>query len=326
MKILVAGGAGYIGSITSSKLLDLGYEVTVADSLEKGNKWAIDPRATFLRGDFLDKRFVADLFKDRFDGVIYFAGYIETGESVRNPGRYFVNNVGSVMNLLEAMVPSGSDNLIFSSSAGVYGNAKTIPIPEDSERLPTSPYGESKLMVENILKWHPVKYIALRYFNASGAMPDCSIGELHSPETHLIPVAIARMLDDEEFTLFGTDYDTPDGTCIRDYIHVLDLAEAHILALQALWGGKKASKAYNVGTGHGYSNKEVMAMIEKVSGRTMKVKTGERRDGDPTELVADNTLIKKELGFEPKYSDLETIVKTAYDWTVEYRKSGAGGR
>jgi UDP-glucose 4-epimerase len=326
MKILVTGGAGYIGSITSKRLLDLGHEVTIADSLEKGNRWAVDARATFSQGNLLDKQFVRGLFDDHFDGIIDFAGYIETGESVRNPGRYFMNNVCSVMNLLEAMPLSKSDHLIFSSSAAIYGNAKKIPITEDSEHLPTSPYGQSKLMVENLLKWYPIKYIALRYFNVGGAMPDCSLGQSYLPETHLIAIAIRKILDGEEFMLFGTDYDTPDGTCVRDYIHVLDLAEAHILALQALWDNKETSRAYNVGTGSGYSNKEVLAMIEKVSGKTMKIRAGGKREGDPMRLIADNSMIKKDLGFDPKYSDLETIIKTAYNWCVKTRELKIGGK
>ncbi len=317
MEILVAGGAGYIGSITSKKLVELGHNVTVVDSLEKGNRWAVDRKAVFMQGNLLDKQFVKDVFSKRFDGVIDFAGYIEVKESVDKPGRYFTNNAVSVLNLLDGMLLSKSNNLIFSSSAAVYGNAQKVPIPEDSEYVPTSPYGQSKLMVEQMLRWYPIRHIALRYFNVAGAMPDSSLGQFYHPEAHLIAIAIKKAVEGDEFKLFGTDYNTPDGTCVRDYIHVLDLAEAHILALQALWDNKEVHAAYNVGAGSGYSNKEVLGMIEHVSGLKMDIKEEGRRKGDPTKLIADNSLIKKELGFSPKYSDLETIVKTAYNWYLK---------
>ena len=238
MKILVTGGAGFIGSITAKRLIDLGHRVVIVDSLERGNRWAIDSRAKFIQGNLLNKNFVKKVFIQKFDGVVHFAGYISMEESMKNPGLYFKNNLGSIMNVLDGMNFSQSNNLVFSSSAGVYGNASKIPIPENSECRPANPYGESKLMAEDLLKWHKIKSVALRYFNAAGALPDTSLGEAHNPETHIIPLAIEKAIKGGEFLLFGTDYPTPDGTCVRDYIHVLDLTEAHILALKVLWKKK----------------------------------------------------------------------------------------
>lgn len=323
MNILVTGGAGYIGSITAKILLDLGYGVTIADSLEKGNEWAIDKRAVFLKGNLLESEFIKKVFSKKFDGVINFAGYISVKESVDDSDLYLKNNIGIVLNILEGMRKSGSDNLVFSSSAGVYGNVEKFPISENFSFFPGNPYGETKLIAENILKWSKIKSISLRYFNASGALLDSSLGEAHHPETHIIPLAIESALSGKEFNLFGTDYRTSDGTCIRDYIHVLDLAEAHILALKAMWKNKKISKAYNVGTGKGYSNKEIIEMVENISGKKINVKEKERRPGDIAILVADNSLIKTELGFEPKYSDLNTIIKTAYDWKIAHLNKNA---
>ena len=317
MKILITGGAGYIGSIAAKYLIDSGYEITVADSLERGNEWAVDPRAEFLKGDLLDKKFIGKVFSRSFDGVIHFAGYISTGESIEKPELYYKNNIGSAMNVLEGMASSGSDNLVFSSSAGIYGDAGIMPISENSKCSPPSPYGETKLTVEKILKRQKIKSISLRYSNAAGAMPDTGLGEAHLPETHIIPLAIESAVKGKEFSLFGTDYPTIDGTCVRDYIHVLDLAEAHILALKALRENKIFFPAYNVGTGKGYSNKEIILMVEKISGKKIKIKKQERRKGDAAILVADNALIKKTFGFEPKHSDLKIIVQTAYNWYLK---------
>jgi len=318
MKILVTGGAGYIGSHMVKVLLEKGHEVIVADNLSRGFRDAIDNRARLLTGNLLDKHFVGQIFEENhFDGVIHFAAYIAVGESMQFPGMYFDNNVTGALNVIEAMKEKKMNNFIFSSTAAVYGTPVQMPISEDHPKSPESPYGESKLMVEKILHWfhqiHNFNFVALRYFNASGASLDASIGERHNPETHIIPKAIEAVLHNETFRLFGNDYDTPDGTCIRDYIHVLDLCEAHVLALEKLWkdGG---SGFYNVGTGEGYSNKEIVEMVKKVSDRDLKVEFASRRPGDPNQLIADASKIKSELGFAPKYSDLDNIVKTAWQW------------
>lgn len=318
MKVLVTGGAGYIGSHMVKVLLEKGHDVVVVDSLERGFRSSIDERAKFIEGNLLDKQFVEQVFStDHYDGVIHFAAYIAVGESMEFPGMYFENNVTGALHVIQAMQKRDMNNFIFSSTAAVYGTPVSIPIPEDHQKRPGNPYGESKLMVEKMLRWFHERtgfhFTALRYFNASGASLDASIGERHDPETHIIPNVIQAALGGGTFKLFGNDYDTPDGTCIRDYIHVLDLCEAHILALEKLAKDGGAS-FYNVGTGKGYSNKEVVEMVKKVSGVDLQVAFAERRPGDPNQLVADASKIQTELGFAPKYSDLETIVKTAYDW------------
>lgn len=322
MKILVTGGAGYIGSFMTKRLLERGDEVVVVDSLERGHKEYIDSKAKFLEGNLLDESFVNLIFKDKFDGVIHFAGFISMGESMENPNLYFQNNIFASLKILEAMSKTGNDNFIFSSSAGVYGNPIRIPIPEDHQTIPENPYGESKLMVEKIMKWYGatknLHTVALRYFNASGAALDAAIGENHNPESHIIPNVIKALLENREFSLFGTDYKTKDGTCVRDYIHVLDLVEAHVLAMEKL-RSSFGNYVYNVGTGNGFSNKEIVEMVERIAGQKVKVKYDKRRPGDADELIADAQKIKAELGFSPKYSDLETIIKTAWEW---HKKQG----
>jgi UDP-glucose 4-epimerase len=317
MKILVTGGAGYIGSFMVKRLIEEGHAVTVADSLERGHKEVVDPKAKLFVGNLLDKAFVEELFKDKFDAVIHFAGFISMGESMENPYLYFQNNVFISLNLLEEMVKTGNNNFIFSSSAGVYGNPEQVPIPETSKTRPTNPYGESKLMIEKIMSWYgktkQISTVALRYFNAAGASLDGAMGENHTPESHIIPKVIKALMDNKEFNLFGTDYQTKDGTCVRDYIHVLDLIETHILAIQKLQTNP-GNYIYNVGTGVGFSNREIINMVEKISSQKVNVVNSPRRPGDADELVADPTKIKSELGFAPKYSDLETIVKTAWQW------------
>ncbi len=326
MNVLVTGGAGYIGSFMVKRLLEEGYVVTVFDSLEKGHKETIDERAKFVQGSILDKNGVESLFaRKKFDGIIHFAGLISMGESMEKPGVYFETNTLGSLNVIEQAVKRNVKNFIFSSTAGVYGNPNTIPIPETHPKNPTNPYGASKLMVEDMLSWyhqiHDVSYATLRYFNAAGAALDGSLGENHSPETHIIPNVISSILKNSEFTLYGDDYDTPDRTCVRDYIHVLDLVEAHILSLKKLQE-KKAAYIFNVGTGNGYSNKEVIDMVEKVSGKKVKLTIGQRRPGDAESLIADPTAIKKELGFEPKHSDLKTITETAWNWHKNLQESG----
>lgn len=318
MKILVTGGAGYIGNFMVKASLDKGYEVVVVDNLERGHENAIDKRAKFINGDLRDKKFVDSIFLDQtFDCVVHFAGFISMAESVSNPYIYFDNNVNSSLNLVESMVKNKINNLIFSSTAGVYGNPIKTPIAEDHSKNPTNPYGESKLMVEKILSWYGeiynLNFACLRYFNAAGASIDGKMGEDHSPESHLIPKAINAMLNKTKFILYGNDYPTPDGTCVRDYIHVLDLVDAHILAISKLVSGG-GKLFYNVGTGNGHSNREVLEMVKKVSNLKIDMEIAERRPGDASILIADSTLIKKDLGFEPKYSDLETIVKSAWEW------------
>ena len=318
MNILVTGGAGYIGSFMVKRLIDDGHTVIVADSLERGQEKDIHKKAIVKVGDLADKTYRDSLFKETaIEAIIHFAGYISVGESMESPYKYFHNNVAATLDLIEDAHRAGVNKIIFSSSAAVYGNPTQIPIPEDHQKQPTSVYGESKLMVEDMLRWYGVtkglNSVSLRYFNACGAALDGSMGEAHEPETHIIPRAIQSLLEGKQFTLFGEDYKTSDGTCVRDYIHVLDLVEAHVVALKKL-ESTEGALAYNVGTGKGYSNKEIVAMIEQVSGQKVSVTFGSRRAGDPDELVADVSKIKNELGFEAKHSDLKTIIESAYTW------------
>lgn len=320
MKILVTGGAGYIGSFTVKALKEAGYETVVFDSLETGHREAIDGTKLYT-GDLRKSLDVLDkVFKEeKPEAVIHFAAYIEVGESVKDPQKYFLNNVGGTMNLLKVMLNNKVQKLVFSSTAAVYGEPTKIPIEEDDPKLPTNPYGESKLTVEKILRWYAGAYdfsaISLRYFNACGASLDGNMGQDYPKPTHLITRACEAFLGKEQnFQIFGGDYDTPDGTCIRDYIHVLDLANAHLVALEALNSGKKGLDAYNLGTERGYSVLEVVEGLKKVTGIPFELKYGPRREGDPARLVAKVEKIKKELGWEPKYSNLETILTTCWSW------------
>jgi len=329
VKILVAGGAGYIGSHTIAELLKQKYEVVVFDNLENGHKEAI-PCVKLYKGDLrTDKKLLDEAFeKEKPKAVIHFAGYTAAGESMKIPAQYFENNLISGLNLLEAMKNHGVDKIVFSSTCAIYGFPEKLPVSEEETKKPVSPYGESKLIFEKILFWYDqifgIKNVCLRYFNAAGAFLDGSIGEDKEPSTNIMPVVMkvalarldsrnARQGQTEKFTLFGQDYKTPDGTCIRDYIHVLDLASAHVKAIEYL---KKENKSnyFNIGTGKGYSNKEVLEMVKKVSGVDFKVEMGPRRPGDPDMIYADNSKARKTLGWKPKYSDLETIVKTAWNW------------
>lgn len=317
-KILVTGGAGYIGSFAAYALKKQGYDVVVFDDLSRGHKRAITG-LRLIKGDLVTDRNLLDhLFKkEKFEAILHFAAFIEVGESVEKPALYFRNNVLGSLNLFEAAIKNGVDKLVFSSSAAVYGEPKKVPIKEEHPKNPTNPYGETKLMVERLLYWfdkiHGLRSISIRYFNTAGAALDGSLGEHHEKETHLIPLAIRSALTRKEFTINGDDYPTPDGTCIRDYIHVLDLVESHILALKALGKGSKTT-SYNAGIGKGYSVKEVVGMVKEISGVDFPVRIGPRRPGDPAQLVASPEKIKKELGFKPKYSDLKTIVETAWKW------------
>jgi UDP-glucose 4-epimerase len=318
MKILVTGGAGYIGSFMVQRLLSEGHEVVIADSLERGHRDVIPSNVTLLQGDLRDRIFVSRIFEShKFDGVIHFAAYISMAESMQNPFIYFQNNIQASLHIIEEMRKKNINNFIFSSTAGVYGNPTQIPIPEDHPKNPENPYGESKLMVERILLWYAktkgLSSVVLRYFNAAGAALDGSRGEAHEPETHIIPNIMKAVLQNKSFTLFGDDYKTPDGTCVRDYIHVLDLAEAHMLALQKLQK-EPGFYTYNVGTGNGYSNQEVIDMVKKITGKEFNVEIAARRPGDADTLVADVSCIKKDLQFAPKHSDLETIVTSVWKW------------
>lgn len=304
MKVLVTGGEGYIGAITAQELIKNNYQVVIYD---KKNGQEIQ-----------DTKLLEKVIKEeKIEAVMHFAAFIEMGESMEQPAKYFDNNLVGSQHLIHTMINTGVKYLIFSSTAGVYGNPVRVPIKEEDRKWPENPYGMAKLMTEEVLDWYSrmqgLKYISLRYFNAAGASLDGLLGENHQPESHLIPNVIKAILANREFTLFGNDYSTKDGTCIRDYIHVLDLAAVHILALEALVAGHK-SDVYNVGTGKGYSNFEVIRMVEKVSGKKLKVKVAPRRLGDANELVAEPTKIKKDLGWRPQYSDLETIVKSAWKW------------
>jgi len=318
MKVLVTGGAGYIGSFMTKRLLDDGHEVVVVDNLIRGHKEVVDARAELEVGDLQDEKFLTSLFDNhQFEAVIHFAAYISMAESMKEPGMYYENNVLATVKMLDEMREHGINKFIFSSTAGVYGNPVTVPIPENHQKRPENPYGHSKLISEDILAWYHsiygTNYVILRYFNASGAALDGSLGEAHNPETHLIPAAIISLLTEKPFTLYGTDYDTPDGTCIRDYIHVLDLVEAHLLALKKL-DHASGGFTYNVGTGRGYSNKEVLKKIQQVTGKELSIRGESRRPGDAAALVADALKIQTELQFIPTYSDLTTIIESAWKW------------
>jgi len=319
--ILVTGGAGYIGSHTVKLLLSQGYDVTVVDNLSRGYRRNVDPQR--LRTvDVTDTESLCQVFAERaFDAVIHFAAFIAVGESMRVPELYFQNNVGGSLSLLTAMIRSGVRRLVFSSTAAVYGMPATIPIKEDSPYAPVNPYGESKVMVEKLLHWfdqiHGLRSIALRYFNASGADPDGQLGEEHDPETHLIPLLFRAIVTGAPITIFGDDYPTADGTCIRDYIHVNDLAQAHVQALESLRSGGR-SDIFNVGTGSGYSVREVVQAVESATGKKVPFEIGPRRDGDPPELVADSTKLRRALQWAPRYSELRNIVDSA--WNFEQRR------
>ncbi len=319
--ILVTGGAGYIGSHTVRHLVRQGYGVTVVDNLSRGHRHNVD--AERLRVvDLAETGGLSLVFAEReFAAVIHFAAYIAVGESMRVPELYFANNVGGSLSLLTAMVRAGVKHLVFSSTAAVYGMPATVPIREDSPFVPVSAYGESKVMVEKLLRWfdeiHRLRSISLRYFNASGADAESGLGEEHEPETHLIPLLFRAVLTGEPATIFGEDYPTPDGTCIRDYIHVNDLAQAHILALESLLAGGR-SDAFNVGTGSGYSVREVVKAVEEVTGKKVPYVVGPRREGDPAELVADSTKLRRELKWTPRESALHDIVASA--WNFEQKR------
>jgi len=316
-RILVTGGAGYIGSNTVLQLLDAGYDVVVVDNLSRGNREAVDP-ARLRVVDLLDTDGLIKVMNEApCEAVIHFAAFIAVGESMKTPEIYFQNNVTGSLSLLTAMVRAGIGRLVFSSTAAVYGMPERVPIAETEPYAPVNAYGESKVLVERMLHWfdriHGIRNICLRYFNAAGADPAGRAGESHEPETHLIPLLFRAVRTGVPVTLFGDDYDTPDGTCIRDYVHVTDLARAHILAVEALSAGSPSAK-FNAGTGQGFSVKEVLQAVREVTGIAVPYEIGPRREGDPALLVANSGRLQESLGWDPRYSDLRTIVETSWRW------------
>ncbi len=317
MKILVVGGAGYIGSVCSELLLNEGHEVAIFDNLTEGHRRAVDPRAQFTEGDLANADATkAYLARVRPDAVMHFAANALVGESMQNPSKYFRNNVAHGLNLLDAMIAAGVNRFVFSSTCATFGPPARLPIDEETPQNPINPYGESKLAFEKILKWydaiHGLKFVSLRYFNAAGASE--RFGEDHRCETHLIPNVLKVALGEKPHVeMYGTDYETPDGTCIRDYIHILDLSRAHILALNS-----PRSAFYNLGTGGGSSVREVIDTARKVTGKDIKVVEKPRRPGDPPRLIAASEKIRKELGWTPQFQSLSAIIESAWKWHQKF--------
>ncbi|WP_260706131.1 UDP-glucose 4-epimerase GalE [Edaphobacter flagellatus] len=316
MNILVTGGAGYIGGTVSRLLLASGHKVTVFDNFCHSRPEAVAPGARLVEGDLSDRSLIeATLREGRFDGVMHFAALIEAGESMKVPELYFRNNAMATLTLIEAMLATGHNRLVFSSTAACYGEPLSTPITEDARLLPTNAYGESKLLVEQMLTWsnriHGFRYASLRYFNVAGAIE--GYGEAHEPESHLIPLILdVAMGRRASIKVFGKDYPTKDGTCVRDYIHVQDLADAHFLALAAL--EKQSRLIYNIGNGQGFTVREVIDSVSRVTGKPIAVEEHEPRPGDPAILVASSEKIKSELGWKPKFSELDSIIASAWQW------------
>ena len=321
MRILVTGGAGYIGGTTVRTLLKAGHEVTIFDNLCHSRREAVAAEAQFVVGDLADKDLLIEtLSARRFDGVMHFAALIEAGESMKRPDTFFRNNTASTLTLLESMHATGTDRLVFSSTAACYGEPRRTPIEEDDPLDPTNAYGESKLLVERMLRWFRsqlgLRYASLRYFNVAGAID--GYGEAHEPESHLIPLILDAALGvRDSIKIFGLDYPTKDGTCIRDYIHVQDLADAHLLALASL--ERQGRAIYNIGNGQGFTVREVIESVQRVTGRTIKVVEEPRRPGDPAVLVASSAKIQQELGWQPRFADLDSIVGSAWAWHQQLR-------
>jgi len=317
MKILVVGGAGYIGSICTELLLDEGHEAAVFDNLDEGHRRAVDSRAKFIEGDLADREKIqAALSGTSPDAVMHFAASALVGESMRDPSKYFRNNISNGLNLLDAMVATRVERIVFSSTCAIFGPPERVPIDETAPARPINPYGESKLAYEKILRWygeiHGLKFVSLRYFNAAGASG--SFGEDHRIETHLIPNVLKVALDQKRHAeIYGNDYETPDGTCIRDYIHIVDLARAHILAL-----GAAKSEFYNLGTGGGSSVREVIAACRKITGRKIDIVEKPRRPGDPPRLIASSEKIKRGLGWRPQFESLDAIIESAWKWHQKF--------
>jgi UDP-glucose 4-epimerase len=323
MKLLVTGGAGYIGSATTRLLVEAGHQVTVLDNLVHGFSAAVDPRAHLVTGSVGDAALL-DALLPGCDAVMHLAGYIEVGESQRHPERYFRNNVSCPLVMLEAMVRHGVDAIVFSSTAAVYGEPETIPITEDTATNPINAYGASKLMFEQLLDWfgrlHGLRSIRFRYFNVAGAWPDGSLGEAHDPETHIIPrLLLALAQGRADFEIFGGEYPTPDGTCVRDYIHVFDLALAHQIALERLVPGGECG-VFNLGSGRGFSNLEVVKACAEVTGRPVNIEIGPPREGDPAMLVASSEEARLSLGWQPRRAELECMISDAWMWHRDHPK------
>lgn len=326
MKVLVTGGAGYIGSVVTERLLEAGHEALVVDDLSTGHREAVPPRAEFVRADLKDRAaLAAALHGRRADAVIHLAASSLVGESMEDPGKYFTNNVAAGVNLLEEALAAGASRFVLSSTAATYGEPEEVPITEACAAAPTNPYGESKLAFERILAWYSrlkgMRWIALRYFNAAGASAER--GEDRDHETHLIPLVLAAAAKGTEVRVFGQDYPTPDGTCVRDYIHVLDLADAHVLALDAMDRGVEG--AFNLGSGAGFSVREVIAVAEKVTGRAVRQLAAPRRPGDPATLIASAGRAREVLGWSPVRDNLEEIVRSAWDWRRKHPRGYGSG-
>ena len=319
MAILVCGGAGYIGSHAVHALVEKGEQVVIVDNLQTGHRGALNPAAKFYEGDIRDAAVLDKIFtENKIEAVIHFAANSLVGESMEKPLLYFNNNVYGMQVLLEAMVRHGVDKIVFSSTAATYGEPKRVPIHEDDETCPTNTYGETKLTMEKMMKWvsraSGVRYVSLRYFNAAGALPDGSIGEDHKTETHLIPLILQVPTGRRDhITVYGDDYLTPDGTCLRDYIHVVDLADAHMRALDYLRRGGE-SDIFNLGSGSGFSVKEMIAAAEKATGKAIAVEIGARRAGDPAQLIASSEKARTVLGWQPQFTDVEEVIGTAWRW------------
>jgi UDP-arabinose 4-epimerase len=324
MAVLVTGGAGYIGSHAAKALSRAGFEPVVVDNLSRGHREAVR-WGPFVKADVGDRAALRRVFREySIDAVMHFAAFAYVGESMQAPGRYFENNVVCTLNLLEAMLEEQVKKIVFSSTCATYGDPQQIPIAEDHVQRPVNPYGESKLMVERLLHWysaiHGFDAVALRYFNAAGADPEGELGECHNPEPHLIPLALSAALGSiGALDIYGSDYDTPDGTAIRDYLHVSDLADAHVAALRYLHAGG-ASDAFNLGTGRGYSVREVVKMVEQVAGRKVPVRECARRSGDPARLIAEASKAARVLSWHPRCSSLEQIVSTAWEWSLKHAR------
>ena len=319
MAILVLGGAGYIGSHTVYELIEAGKQVVIADNLETGHIEAVHPKAKFYQGDIRDRAFVDSVFdNEQIDGVIHFSANSLVGESMTNPLKYYDNNLCGTKVLLESMVAHGIDKIVFSSTAATYGEPERVPILETDRTEPTNCYGETKLSMEKMFKWtglaHGLRFVSLRYFNACGAHVSGKIGEAHNPESHLIPLILQVPNGKRDFiSIFGDDYDTKDGTCIRDYIHVTDLAQAHILAMDYLMNGGE-SNIFNLGNGVGFTVKEVIDTAREVTGHPIPAKTTPRRAGDPAQLIASSEKARRVLGWHPEHADLREIIETAWNW------------
>ncbi|MBD8086225.1 UDP-glucose 4-epimerase GalE [Limosilactobacillus urinaemulieris] len=325
MAILVAGGAGYIGSHMVKDLVEHGQDVVVADNLSTGHRDAINPKAKFYEGDIRDRKFLDKIFdNENIEAVVHFAAFSIVPESMSKPLKYFDNNTGGMITLLEAMRDHNIKYIVFSSTAATYGVPEHMPIKETDPQNPINPYGLSKLMMEKMMHWadkaYGIKFVALRYFNVAGAAPDGTIGEDHGPETHLVPIILqVAQGKRDELSIFGDDYNTPDGTNVRDYVHVMDLADAHILAIKYLEAGNE-SNAFNLGSSTGFSNKQMLEAAREVTGEPIPAKIAPRRPGDPDSLVAASDKARNVLGWDPKYDDVHDIIATAWKWHSTHPK------